>query len=85
MKSLSVNGLKDKDESKSAHFWIAITCFQQFLLSKSSAAGHNMSSAGKQSQVELEESANSLNPLPDDKISDWSKLKQTADDILKYI
>ena len=27
----------------------------------------------------------SLNPLPDDKIWDWSKLKQIADDILKYI
>ena len=26
-----------------------------------------------------------LNPLPDDKILDWSKLKQIADDILKYI
>ena len=25
------------------------------------------------------------NPLPDDKILDWSKLKQTADDILKCI
>ena len=24
-------------------------------------------------------------PLPDDKISDWSKLKQIADDILKCI
>ena len=24
-----------------------------------------------------------LNPLPDDKILDWSKLKQIADDILK--
>ena len=24
-----------------------------------------------------------FNPLPDDKISDWSKLKQLADDILK--
>ena len=24
-----------------------------------------------------------LNPLPDDKILDWSKLKQVADDILK--
>ena len=26
-----------------------------------------------------------FNPLPDDKISDWSKLKQIADDILKCI
>ena len=26
-----------------------------------------------------------LNPLPDDKILDWSKLKETADDILKCI
>ena len=26
-----------------------------------------------------------LNPLPDDKILDWFKLKQIADDILKYI
>ena len=26
-----------------------------------------------------------INPLPDDKILDWSKLKQTADDILKCI
>ena len=26
-----------------------------------------------------------LNPLPDDKLLDWSKLKQTADDILKHI
>ena len=26
-----------------------------------------------------------LNPLPDDKILDWSKLKQIADDILKCI
>ena len=26
-----------------------------------------------------------LNPLPDDKILDWSKLKQIADDILKRI
>ena len=26
-----------------------------------------------------------FNPLPDDKILDWSKLKQIADDILKYI
>ena len=26
-----------------------------------------------------------VNPLPDDKISDWSKLKQIADNILKYI
>ena len=26
-----------------------------------------------------------LNPLPDDKISDWSKLKQIADNILKCI
>ena len=26
-----------------------------------------------------------LSPLPDDKISDWSKLKQIADDILKCI
>ena len=26
-----------------------------------------------------------FNPLPDDKISDWSKLKQTANDILKCI
>ena len=24
-----------------------------------------------------------INPLPDDKILDWSKLKQIADDILK--
>ena len=27
----------------------------------------------------------SFNPLPDDQILDWSKLKQIADDILKYI
>ena len=26
-----------------------------------------------------------VNPLPDDKILDWFKLKQIADDILKYI
>ena len=26
-----------------------------------------------------------LNPLPDDKILDWSKLKQIADDISKNI
>ena len=26
-----------------------------------------------------------FNPLPDNKILDWSKLKQTADDIIKYI
>ena len=26
-----------------------------------------------------------VNPLPDNKILDWSKLKQIADDILKYI
>ena len=26
-----------------------------------------------------------FNPLPDDKILDWSKLKQIADNILKYI
>ena len=26
-----------------------------------------------------------LNPLPDDKILDWSKLTQIADNILKYI
>ena len=26
-----------------------------------------------------------FNPLPDDKILDWSKLKQIADDILKCI
>ena len=26
-----------------------------------------------------------LNPLPDDKTLDWSKLKQIADDILKGI
>ena len=26
-----------------------------------------------------------INPLPDDKISDWSKLLQIADDILKCI
>ena len=28
---------------------------------------------------------NGFNPLPDDKILDWSKLKQIADNILKYI
>ena len=28
---------------------------------------------------------NLLNPLPDDKILDWSKLKQIADDFLKCI
>ena len=28
---------------------------------------------------------NSFNPLPDNKILDWSKLKQIADEILKYI
>ena len=28
-------------------------------------------------------SKNNLNPLPDDKIIDWSKFKQIADDILK--
>ena len=27
----------------------------------------------------------SVNPLPDDKILDWSKLKQIANDILKSI
>ena len=26
-----------------------------------------------------------FNPLPDDKILDWSKMKQIADDILKCI
>ena len=26
-----------------------------------------------------------ISPLPDDKILDWSKLKQIADDILKCI
>ena len=26
-----------------------------------------------------------IKPLPDDKILNWSKLKQIADDILKYI
>ena len=26
-----------------------------------------------------------INPLPDDKILDWSKFKQIADDILKCI
>ena len=26
-----------------------------------------------------------INPLPDDKILDWSKLKQIADEILKCI
>ena len=26
-----------------------------------------------------------FNPLPDDKIVDWSKLKQIAEDILRYI
>ena len=26
-----------------------------------------------------------INPLPDDKILDWSKLKQIADDILNCI
>ena len=26
-----------------------------------------------------------FNPLPDDNILDWSKLKQIADDIWKYI
>ena len=25
-----------------------------------------------------------INPLPDEKILDWSKLKQTADDILTH-
>ena len=30
-------------------------------------------------------SLGSFNPLPDDTILDWSKLKQTADDSLKYI
>ena len=29
--------------------------------------------------------AHCINPLPDDKILDWSKLKQIADDILKRI
>ena len=29
------------------------------------------------------ETLRSFNPLPDDKILDWSKLKQIADDILK--
>ena len=28
---------------------------------------------------------NSINPLPDKKILDWSKLRQIADDILKCI
>ena len=28
---------------------------------------------------------NDLNPLPDDKILDWFKLKQIADHILKWI
>ena len=31
------------------------------------------------------ENMNKFNPLPDDKILDRSKLKQTADDILKCI
>ena len=26
-----------------------------------------------------------LNPLPDDKILDWSKMKQIEDDILKWV
>ena len=26
-----------------------------------------------------------INPLPDDKILDWSNLEETADDILKFI
>ena len=30
-------------------------------------------------------SAQYLNPLPDDKTLDWSKLKQIADEILKCI
>ena len=27
----------------------------------------------------------SFNPLPDNKVLDWSKLRQIADDILKHI
>ena len=27
--------------------------------------------------------ADAFNPLPEDKILDWSKLKQNADDVLK--
>ena len=33
----------------------------------------------------MERVVSSFNPLPDDKILDCSKLKQNADDILKYI
>ena len=31
------------------------------------------------------ESQAMFNPIPDDRISDWSKLKQFADDISKHI
>ena len=33
----------------------------------------------------IENKPHHFNPLPDDKMLDWSKLKQTADDFLKYI
>ena len=35
--------------------------------------------------AEFDLDSHRLNPLPDDKILDWSKLKQIADDILKCI
>ena len=38
-----------------------------------------------ESQVHLDSKNIILNPLPDDKILDWSKLKKIADDIFKCI
>ena len=38
-----------------------------------------------QTQSMVENGMKLLNSLPDDNILDWSKLKQIADDILKYI
>ena len=38
-----------------------------------------------QTQSMVQNGMKLLNPLPDDNILDWSKLKQIANDILKYI
>ena len=35
--------------------------------------------------VQEKKTSQKISPLPDDKIVDWSKLKQIADDILKCI
>ena len=40
---------------------------------------------GRQTRFRSAHSTFSFNPLPDDKILDWSKLKHIADDILKCI